>query len=133
MGQDAVGCNPPTPPRGRIIGYARVSKDDQDLNLQIDALKKGGCRGDRIFVDKVSGARSQRPGLEACLKALKAGDVLLVWRLDRLKPDFSPYDSAQRFTGRLTGDGSRIDATWEIAEDKVTWAKDFDLIYTRLS
>ena len=56
-----------------------------------------------------------------------------VWRLERLKPDFSPYDFAQRFTGRLTGDGSRIDGTWEIAEDKVTWAKDFDLIYTRLS
>jgi DNA invertase Pin-like site-specific DNA recombinase len=54
------------------------------LNLQVDALKKGGCRRDRIFVDKVSGTRSQRPGLEACLKALRAGDVLLVWRLDRL-------------------------------------------------
>ncbi len=75
---------PPEPPRGRIIGYARVSKYDQDLNLQIDALKKGGCRRDRIFVDKVSGTRFRRPGLEACLKSLKAGDVLLVWRLDRL-------------------------------------------------
>ena len=74
----------PEPPNGRLIGYARVSKYDQDLNLQIDALKKGGCRRDRIFVDKVSGTRSRRPGLEACLKALKAGDVLLVWRLDRL-------------------------------------------------
>ena len=56
-----------------------------------------------------------------------------VWRLERLKPDFSPYDFAQRFTGRLTVNGSRIDGTWEIAEDKVTWAKDFDLNYTRLS
>lgn len=74
----------PEPPRERIIGYARVSKYDQDLNLQIDALKKGGCRRDRIFLDKVTGARPHRPGLEACLKALKAGDVLLVWRLDRL-------------------------------------------------
>ena len=74
----------PEPLRGRLIGYARVSKYDQDLDLQIDALKKGGCRRDRIFVDKVSGTRSRRPGLEACLKALKAGDVLLVWRLDRL-------------------------------------------------
>jgi DNA invertase Pin-like site-specific DNA recombinase len=76
--------HPPESPRKRIIGYARVSKYDQDLSLQMDALKKGGCRRDQIFVDKVSGARSQRPGLEACLKALKAGDVLLVWRLDRL-------------------------------------------------
>ena len=74
----------PEPPNGRLIGYAWVSKYDQDLNLQIDALKKGVCRRDRIFVDKVSGTRSRRPGLEACLKALKAGDVLLVWRLDRL-------------------------------------------------
>jgi DNA invertase Pin-like site-specific DNA recombinase len=81
-GRDQV--QPPKLPRGRLIGYARVSKYDQDLNLQIDALKKGGCRRDRIFVDKVSGTRSQRPGLEACLKALKEGDVLLVWRLDRL-------------------------------------------------
>lgn len=77
-------ARPPEPPRGRLLGYARVSKYDQDLNLQIDALKKGGCRRDRIFVDKVSGTRARRPGLEACLGALKAGDVLLVWRLDRL-------------------------------------------------
>jgi DNA invertase Pin-like site-specific DNA recombinase len=87
VGKSGTGrgqVQPPKLPGGRIIGYARVSKYDQDLNLQIDALKKGGCRRDRIFVDKVSGTRSQRPGLEACLKALKAGDVLLVWRLDRL-------------------------------------------------
>jgi len=70
--------------KGRVIGYARVSKYDQDLNLQIDALKKNECRRDQIFVDKGSGARSQLPGLEACLEALKEGDVLLVWRLDRL-------------------------------------------------
>ena len=62
---------------------------------------------------------------------MRFGDGL--WRLERMKPDFSPYDFSQRFTGRLTEDGSRIDGTWEIAEDKVTWAKDFDLIYTRLS
>lgn len=87
VGKSGTGrgrVHPPGPPKGRLIGYARVSKGDQDLYLQIDALKKGGCRRDRIFVDKVSGARSQRPGLETCLKALKAGDVLLVWRLDRL-------------------------------------------------
>jgi DNA invertase Pin-like site-specific DNA recombinase len=87
VGQSGTGrgrAQPPKLSRGRSIGYARVSKYDQDLNLQIDALEKGGCRRDRIFVDKVSGTRSQRPGLEACLKGLKAGDVLLVWRLDRL-------------------------------------------------
>ena len=74
LGRTVSGrVQPPKLPRGCIIGYTRVSKYGQDLNLQIDALKKGGCRRDRIFVDKVSGTRSQRPGLEACLKALKEG------------------------------------------------------------
>src|SRR5512142_2924354 len=66
VGKSGTGrgrAQPPKLSRGRLIGYARVSKYDQDLNLQIDALEKGGCRGDRIFVDKVSGARSQRLGL----------------------------------------------------------------------
>ena len=57
---------------------------DQDLALQIDALKKHGCGKDHIFVDKASGARSKRPGLDACLEELQPGDVLLVLRLDRL-------------------------------------------------
>jgi len=70
--------------KGRIVGYARVSTYDQELNLQTDALKKQGCREDRLFVDQASGARPQRPGLERCLETLRKGDVLLVWRLDRL-------------------------------------------------
>jgi len=70
--------------KGRLIGYARVSTDDQELDLQRDALKKHGCREDHIFVDQASGARAQRPGLETCLETLRKGDVLLVWRLDRL-------------------------------------------------
>ena len=67
-----------------IVGYARVSTDDQDISLQLDALKQAGCTDELIFIDKTSGARTDRPGLEACLKALKPGDTLLVWRLDRL-------------------------------------------------
>jgi hypothetical protein len=55
-----------------------------------------------------------------------------VWRLQRTKPDFSPFEFSQRFTGKLTENGKRIDGTWEIARDHETWAKDFDLIYTRL-
>jgi DNA invertase Pin-like site-specific DNA recombinase len=73
-----------TKAKSRIVGYARVSKDEQDLNLQTDALRKYGCRRDRIFVDKVTGARAERPGLDACLAALQPGDTLVVWRLDRL-------------------------------------------------
>ena len=56
-----------------------------------------------------------------------------VWRLERTKPDFSPFDFSQRFTGRLTSDGTRIEGFWEIAHDHKTWEKDFDLIYTRVS
>jgi DNA invertase Pin-like site-specific DNA recombinase len=68
----------------RNIGYARVSTDDQELYLQIDSLKKAGCNEGFIFTDKISGAKSSRPGLDGCLKELKPGDTLIVWRLDRL-------------------------------------------------
>ena len=56
---------------GKLVGYARVSTDEQDVQLQVDALKKAGCDDDNIFVDKASGARSDRPGLDACIAALQ--------------------------------------------------------------
>ena len=68
----------------RLIGYARVSTNGQELQLQLDALLKVGVRKRDIFTDKVSGAKSARPGLEECLSQLKPGDTLVVWRLDRL-------------------------------------------------
>jgi DNA invertase Pin-like site-specific DNA recombinase len=68
----------------KLVGYARVSTGDQDVELQLDALREAGCRDELIFIDKVSGARSKRPGLDSCLSALESGDTLLVWRLDRL-------------------------------------------------
>ena len=67
---------------GMQIGYARVSTDDQTLDLQLDALTKAGCA--RIFRDTVSGATAERRGLREALDHLRAGDTLVVWRLDRL-------------------------------------------------
>ncbi len=67
-----------------LYGYARVSTDDQELALQLDALKQAGCDEANIYSEKVSGAKSDRPVLDACLSKLKNGDTLLVWRLDRL-------------------------------------------------
>jgi len=64
-------------------GYARVSTDEQNLNLQLDALEHAGC--DRIFRDEgISGAATARPGLYEALSSLQEGDVLTVWKLDRL-------------------------------------------------
>ena len=74
-----------TPPgSSRVLGYARVSTDDQDLSLQIDALENHGIPKSLIFTDKLSGATSDRPGLAKCLSSLGSGDALVVWRLDRL-------------------------------------------------
>ena len=65
-----------------LIGYARVSTEDQHLHLQIDALKKAGC--EKICTDEMSGAKSERPGLTEALAFVRSGDTLVVWRLDRL-------------------------------------------------
>ena len=64
------------------IGYARVSTDDQHLDLQRDALQQAGCSV--IYEEAASGKSAARPELEQCRKALRAGDTLVVWRLDRL-------------------------------------------------
>lgn len=65
-----------------LIGYARVSTHDQNLDLQKDALQQVGC--ERIFEDQISGATEDRPGFKAATDILRSGDTLVVWRLDRL-------------------------------------------------
>jgi len=65
-----------------LIGYARVSTQDQNPDLQLDALKTAGC--ERVFVEKASGAQRERPELQAALDYVRSGDTLMVWKLDRL-------------------------------------------------
>lgn len=65
-----------------LIGYARISTGEQNLDLQIDALQDAGCA--RVFTDTISGAKAERPGLAEALTFLREDDTLVVWRLDRL-------------------------------------------------
>lgn len=82
------------------IGYARVSTTDQNPDLQLDALKKAGCR--KVFTDEASGASITRPQLKKTLAILKAGDVLIVWKLDRLGRSLSHLI---QLTSELAGRG----------------------------
>jgi DNA invertase Pin-like site-specific DNA recombinase len=66
---------------GKIVGYARVSTTDQNLDSQIDELS---IRCEKIFTDKISGAKSDRPGLSQCLEYIREGDTLIITKLDRL-------------------------------------------------
>lgn len=101
-----------------LIGYARVSKTDgsQRLDLQRDALTAAGVASEAIYEDCISGKRDVRPGLEACLKAVRSGDTLVVWKLDRLGRDLAHLvavvsDLADREIGLqvLSGQGAAID------------------------
>jgi DNA invertase Pin-like site-specific DNA recombinase len=65
-----------------LVGYARVSTQEQDLALQLDALRGAGCR--KVFEEKASGAQRERPALKAALDYMRASDTLVVWKLDRL-------------------------------------------------
>jgi DNA invertase Pin-like site-specific DNA recombinase len=65
-----------------LIGYARISTQDQDLSLQTAALEKAGC--EKIFTDKISGNKADRPGLNLAISHLRPGDTLVIWKLDRL-------------------------------------------------
>ncbi len=65
-----------------LVGYARISTQDQDLALQLDALTAAGC--ERVFTERASGAQRERPQLQAALDYMRRGDTLVVWKLDRL-------------------------------------------------
>ena len=65
-----------------LIGYARVSTPDQNLDAQLDDLDRAGC--EKVCTDKESGAKAERPGLDQALSHARKGDTLIVWRLDRL-------------------------------------------------
>jgi DNA invertase Pin-like site-specific DNA recombinase len=67
---------------GELVGYARVSTPEQDITMQVDALRRAGCRV--IFEDRASGANTERPGLAKALAYLRPGDTLAVWKIDRL-------------------------------------------------
>jgi len=103
-----------------LIGYARVSKSDetQVLDLQIDALIEIGVEKEKIYVDRASGSREDRVGLENCLKALRENDTLVVWKLDRLGRNLKHLvatvdDLAKRNIGFrvLSGQGVNIDTS----------------------
>lgn len=102
------------------IGYARVSKQDgsQSTQLQVDALTEFGVDRDHIYEDHASGRKDDRPGLGACLKALREGDTLVVWKLDRLGRSLrhlvnTVHELDSRGVGLkvLTGQGAAIDTT----------------------
>ena len=102
------------------IGYVRVSKADgsQSVDLQLDQLISDGVNKKHIYTDHASGKKDDRPGLEACLKALRKGDTLVVWKLDRLGrnlthlvkliDELNKRDVALKV---LTGQGANIDTT----------------------
>ena len=69
---------------GFLVGYARVSTEEQKLDLQLDALRAAGVLPDNLHVEKISGASASRPALDLAIKDLREGDTLVVWRLDRL-------------------------------------------------
>lgn len=101
-----------------LIGYMRVSTVDQSTDLQRDALIAAGVDERNIYLDKASGKRDDRPGLDACLKALREEDTLIVWKLDRLGRSLRHLvATVQELVDRrigfrvLTGQGANIDTS----------------------
>lgn len=88
----------------RLVCYARVSTDDQNLALQLSAFEKIGAHPDNIHVEKKSGVSSRRPGLELALKDLREGDTFVIWKLDRMgRSPPKLYDTLARVLGKGCG------------------------------
>lgn len=81
------------------VGYARVSTLEQNIDLQLDALKGEGCK--KVFTDKVSGAKASKPSFEKLLEYVRPGDTIVVWKLDRL----GKYPAVNRAGGEAKADG----------------------------
>lgn len=101
-----------------LVGYMRVSTAEQSTDLQRDALMSAGVDERNIYRDKASGKRDDRPGLDACLKALREGDTLVIWKLDRLGRSLRHLvATVQELVDRrigfrvLTGQGANIDTS----------------------
>ena len=101
-----------------LIGYMRISRADgsQVLDLQQDALLAAGVDPQHIYEDKASGAKDDRPGLAACLKSLRKGDVLVIWKLDRLGRNLAHLihvvdELTKRGVGFKVLNGAPIDTT----------------------
>jgi DNA invertase Pin-like site-specific DNA recombinase len=89
-----------------LIGYARVSTQEQNLDLQLDALKQAGC--EEFYTDKLSGSNFQRDGLEAALKYARKQDTIVVWRLDRLGRSLKDLI---KLVGEHSKPGAKLDFT----------------------
>lgn len=103
-----------------LLGYMRVSKNDgsQNLDLQKDALLNAGILEDHLYHDYASGKKDERPGLDSCLKALRPGDTLVVWKLDRLGRNLRHLVNTVEILNQkgvglkvLSGQGASIDTT----------------------
>lgn len=113
-----------------MIGYARVSTDDQDLALQLDALERVGVERRRIYTDTRSAAAAERPGLEEALRALREGDQLVVWRLDRLARSVRDLEDLAE---RLAREGVELRALQEQIDTSTASGRLFFHIMSALS
>lgn len=102
-----------------LIGYVRVSTNDQNTELQRNALECAGC--ERIFEDKISGTKSDRPGLKKLLRTLSAGDTLVVWKLDRLGRSMRHLVTLIEELPEITGGRLSLLALEQMAEQGKAW------------